>query len=143
MRAFLAFKTVGLGAKSNLREHLHRSPYRLIPTRWRRLEPGGEPSIKKLFAVRRTPGTSRKPGISLEEQEEWASQAAFMNASHFAGFVLFGGPLEGTPGVLLIIRLEDASEIQSRLSADFRAQNGLLRISQVAPWMIRLGKIAR
>jgi hypothetical protein len=55
--------------------------------------------------------------------------------------VLFGGPLEGTPDVLLIIRAENAEEIRSRLAANCWTHTGLLRIAQIAPWTIRLGKI--
>jgi hypothetical protein len=64
--------------------------------------------MKKLFAVTRTRGPNWKPGCPLEEQEEWASHAAFTDALQAEGFVVFGGPLEGTPDVLLIIRAEDA-----------------------------------
>jgi uncharacterized protein YciI len=77
----------------------------------------------------------------LEEQEEWASHAAFMNALQTEGFVVFGGPLEGTPDVLLIIRAEDAEEIHSRLAVDSWTRNGLLLTKRAAPWTIRLGKL--
>ncbi len=64
-----------------------------------------------------------------------------MNGLHTEGFVLLGGPLKGTPDVLLIIRAENAEEIRSRLAADSWSHNGLLRIMQIAPWTVRLGKI--
>jgi uncharacterized protein YciI len=101
----------------------------------------GDESMKKLFAVTRTRGTNWKPGCPLEEQEEWASHAAFMDALQAQGFVVFGGPLEGTPDVLLIIRAEDAEEIHSRLAVDSWTRNGLLLTMRVAPWTIRLGKL--
>src|SRR6059036_2405012 len=57
------------------------------------------------------------------------------------GFVLLGGPLEGTTDVLLIVRASNAEQIRSRLSADPWTRNDLLRISQVVPWTLRLGSL--
>lgn len=64
-----------------------------------------------------------------------------MNGLHAEGFVLLGGPLEGTPDVLLIIRAENVEEIHSRLAADCWTRNGLLSFTQIVPWTLRLGKI--
>lgn len=64
-----------------------------------------------------------------------------MNGLHAEGFVLLGGPLEGTPDVLLIIRAENVEEIHSRLAADCWIRNGLLSFTQIVPWTFRLGKI--
>jgi len=63
-----------------------------------------------------------------------------MDALVVEGFVLFGGPLEGTSDVLLIVRANDANEIHSRLSADSWTSN-LLRITQIVPWTLRLGSL--
>lgn len=65
-----------------------------------------------------------------------------MNARAAEGFVVFGGPLEGTADVLLIIRAETAEEIHSRLAEDPWTTNELLRISRVDPWTLRLGSLA-
>ncbi len=97
--------------------------------------------MKQLFAVTRTRGPKGKPAHTLEEQEDWAGHAKFMNGLQAEGFAILGGPLEGTPDVLLIIRAEDAEEIRSRLAADSWSRNGLLRVTQIAPWTLRLGKI--
>jgi hypothetical protein len=56
-----------------------------------------------------------------------------MNALKTEGFVVLGGPLEGTPDVLLIVR--------ARLAEDPWATNGLLRVARVAPWTLRLGSL--
>jgi hypothetical protein len=64
-----------------------------------------------------------------------------MNASHAEGFVLLGGPLEGTPDVLLIIRANDAQEIHARLSSDCWTSNQLLHVKQIVPWTLRLGSL--
>jgi uncharacterized protein YciI len=77
----------------------------------------------------------------MEEQDEWHSHAVFMTALHRDGFVLLGGPLEGTPDVLLIARANDADEIRSRLSDDSWTRNGLLQIKRIVPWTLRLGTL--
>ncbi len=56
-------------------------------------------------------------------------------------FVLLGGPLEGTPDVLLIIRANDAEQIRARLSGDSWTRKHLLRVTQVVPWTLRLGSL--
>jgi hypothetical protein len=55
------------------------------------------------------------------------------------GFVLLGGPLEGTADVLLITRSNDANEIHARLAADSWTREDLLRIEQIVPWTLHLG----
>ena len=64
-----------------------------------------------------------------------------MTALHRDGFVLLGGPLDGTPDVLLIARGDDADEIRARLADDSWTRNGLLRINQIVPWTLRLGTL--
>jgi uncharacterized protein YciI len=97
--------------------------------------------MKQLFAVTRTRGVRWNYSRPLEEQENWQIHAAFMDALHEDGFVLLGGPLGGTPDVLLIVRANNAEEIKSRLSDDCWSRNGLLRTTQVAPWRLRLGSL--
>lgn len=77
----------------------------------------------------------------MEEQADWREHAVFMNALHRDGFIVLGGPLEGTPDVLLIARASDADEIRTRLAEDCWALNDLLRIKQIVPWVLRLGKL--
>ena len=95
-----------------------------------------------LFAVIRTRGDAWRPSLSLERQPEWDGHAAFMNALHKDRFILLGGPLEGTSDVLLIARAESPEEITQRLAADPWTQLGLLRISRVMPWTLRLGSLS-
>lgn len=77
----------------------------------------------------------------MEEQDEWPAHAVFMNALHRDGFVLLGGPLDGTSDVLLIALATDADEIRARLSDDSWTRNGLLQIEQIVPWTLRLGTL--
>lgn len=97
--------------------------------------------MERLFAVTRSRGVGWNNSRPMEDQEDWQSHAAFMNALEAEGFVLLGGPLEGTPNVLLIVRASDAEQIRSRLSRDPWTLNDLLRISQVVPWTLRLGSL--
>ena len=97
--------------------------------------------MPRLFAVTRSRGPAWNTERPLEEQEEWDAHAVFMTALHRDGFILLGGPLDGTPDVLLIARANDEGEIRSRLAEDCWARNGLLRIGQIAPWTLRLGTL--
>ena len=56
--------------------------------------------------------------------------------------VALGGPLEGMPDVLLVMRATGHTEIAERLAADPWARNGLLIVKQIYPWRIRLGALA-
>jgi hypothetical protein len=64
-----------------------------------------------------------------------------MNALEADGFVVIGGPLEGTADVLLVIRANTENEIRSRLAQDPWSTQDLLRVSRVAPWTLRLGSL--
>jgi uncharacterized protein YciI len=97
--------------------------------------------VKRLFAVIRSLGAAWNDSAPLEEQVEWRPHADFMNALHDEGFVVLGGPLEGTRDVLPIIRANDADEIAARLEDDPWSRMDLLRISRIAPWTLRLGSV--
>jgi len=97
--------------------------------------------MARLFAVTRSRGPAWNPSAGLEQQDDWRGHADYMNALHAEGFVLLGGPLEGTPDVLLIVRSNDANEIQARFSGDSWTSKDLLRIKQIAPWTLRLGSL--
>jgi hypothetical protein len=56
-------------------------------------------SMKRHFAVIRERGPAWDASCRLDGQPDWPSHAAFMNALQSEGFVLLGGPLEGTPKV--------------------------------------------
>ena len=62
----------------------------------------------KIFAVIRTRGPAWQPSLSLEGQPEWPAHARFMNDLEAIGAVILGGPLEGTPDVLLVMRADSA-----------------------------------
>ena len=88
--------------------------------------------MKKLFAVIRTHGPAWQTAQSLADQADWDVHASFMSALQREGFVVLGGPLEGTSDVLLIIRADSPEEIVERLSADPWSGN-LLRVSRITP----------
>ncbi|HXC47124.1 MAG TPA: hypothetical protein VNU20_02450 [Candidatus Sulfotelmatobacter sp.] len=97
--------------------------------------------MSQLFVVTRTRGTRWNYARTLEEQDHWQTHAAFMNALVHEGFVLLGGPLEGTPDILLIVRTTHADHIMNRLADDPWSRNGLLRVAHVHPWTLRLGSL--
>ena len=95
----------------------------------------------RLFAVVRSHGVAWNNARTLEQQDDWGAHAAFMNGLHAEGFVVIGGPLEGTPDVLLIFRASDEEQIRFRLAEDPWTAKGLLCITSVAPWTLRLGSL--
>jgi uncharacterized protein YciI len=97
--------------------------------------------MPQLFAVIRTRGPAWQPARPLEEQAEWTAHAAFMNGLARDGVVLLGGPLEGSPDVLLVMRAETADEARAQLAADPWTARDLLRVSRVSPWTLRLGAL--
>jgi hypothetical protein len=98
--------------------------------------------VTRLFAVIRSRGPAWNASVSLDDQAGWPAHAAFMNGLLAEGFVVLGGPLEGTPDVLLVVRAAGAPEIAARLSGDPWTASGLLVVKQIAPWRLRLGTLA-
>jgi hypothetical protein len=94
-----------------------------------------------LFAVIRSRGAAWQPQLPLEEQADWDIHASFMNALESEGFVVLGGPLEGTHDVLLIVRATTPDEIVNRLQDDPWTTRDLLRLSRISPWTLRLGSL--
>lgn len=76
----------------------------------------------------------------MEEQVGWRAHADFMNSLEADGFVVVGGPLEGTGEVLLIVRADGVAEIHERLGGDPWGQ-AMLFIAGAAPWTVRLGRL--
>jgi len=96
---------------------------------------------RRVFAVINTRGPKWDHGKSMEEHEGWRAHADFMNALVADGFILLGGPLEGTRDVLLIVRAENEAEVEARLADDVWMVNDLLRHRSIAPWTLRLGAL--
>jgi uncharacterized protein YciI len=96
----------------------------------------------KLFAVIRAQGSAWRPAVPLESQPDWDAHASFMNGLQKDGFILLGGPLDDTPEVLLIVRANTPAEIMERFAGDPWTTQGLLRISRISPWTLRLGSLA-
>jgi len=94
-----------------------------------------------LFSVIRSHGPAWQSPIALEDQKNWSAHASFMDALEAAGFVVLGGPLEGTSDVLLIIRAESPGEIVQRLESDPWTGMRLLITKQILPWTLRLGSL--
>jgi hypothetical protein len=97
--------------------------------------------MQQLFVVIRTRGPAWQESRAMESQVDWAPHASFMNSLAKEGFVILGGPLEGSADVLLVTRAETPDEVRSRLADDPWAVTNLLRITRVAPWTVRLGSL--
>ena len=95
----------------------------------------------KMFALIRTRCPAWEPSLSLEGQSEWPAHARFMNDLEARGAVILGGPLEGTPDVLLVMRANSADEAAQHLQDDPWTALNLLVVEKVMPWTIRLGTL--
>lgn len=98
--------------------------------------------MPRLFAVVVSRGPAWKGSLPIDDQPDFAAHAQFMDALVDEGFVALGGPLEGSPDVLLIVRGGDADEIRQRLTADPWHRDGRLVVKRISPWRIRLGSLA-
>jgi uncharacterized protein YciI len=87
----------------------------------------------KIFAVIRTHGPAWLPSLSLEGQPEWPAHARFMSDLEARGAVILGGPLEGTPDVLIVMRAESADEATQYLQDDPWTSLNLLVVEKVMP----------
>ncbi len=94
-----------------------------------------------VYAVFRTRGSAWQKAFALEAQVDWATHASFMDSLVGEGFVVLGGPLEGTDEVLLIVRSSSPEEIGDRLRQDPWSASGLLQIVRILPWTLRLGSL--
>jgi hypothetical protein len=97
--------------------------------------------MSQLFVVVRTRGPVWHDAQPLEGQPDWGPHASFMNALAKEGFVVLGGPLEGTRDVVLIVRATSADEVHARLAEDPWSRSDQLRVARVAPWTLRLGSL--
>lgn len=97
--------------------------------------------MKRLFAVFRVRGNAWQKSVPLEGQPDWSAHAAFMNGLEKEGFVVLGGPLEGSDDVLLVVRAQSSGEIADRFAVDPWTKSDLLRISRISPWSLRLGSL--
>ena len=95
--------------------------------------------MNRLFFILRTRGANWDREKALEEQADWTAHADFMNGLAKEGFIVLGGPLEGTPNVLLLAMAQSEEEVRGRLAGDIWAAKDLLRVERVAPWDIKLG----
>ena len=98
-------------------------------------------SMKRLFALIQSRGLAWNHSEPIEAQPEWTAHAALMDRLTNEGFIVVGGPLEGSSDVLLILRASDEREIEQRLATDVWRQNGLLVAKGCWPWWIRLGSL--
>jgi uncharacterized protein YciI len=77
----------------------------------------------------------------MREQDGWDDHAAFMDALAAERFVLLGGPVgDGERRFLLVVDAEDEAEIAARLDEDPWMPAEMLRLVDVQPWTLLLGR---
>lgn len=93
--------------------------------------------MDRLFFVLRTRGAAWDRERAAEEQEGWAEHNAFMTVLARDGVVTLGGPLEGTPNFLVLVRGPSEDDVRARLGEDVWAQRDILRVERIAPWSVK------
>ena len=97
--------------------------------------------MSRIFIAVNSRGPRWDPSRPLEGQAGWDAHAAFMDGLTAQGLVVLGGPLEGTPDALLVIRGESREQVAERLATDPWRGDGTLILRQLSPWQIRLGSL--
>lgn len=77
----------------------------------------------------------------MTQQSLWKEHAAFMNALVTSGELVLGGPIAATGDVLLVVRAPSAAAAKRVLDSDPWASEGVLRVSLVSRWTLRLGNL--
>jgi uncharacterized protein YciI len=75
----------------------------------------------------------------MEQQADWPAHAAFMESLERQGFVVLGGPLEGTPYVMLAVRAESLEAARARLAEDPWEVARIMETTRIVAWTLRLG----
>lgn len=73
----------------------------------------------------------------MEEQSGWAQHAAFMDALVESGFLVLGGPLDGTRRAAHAIEADSPETIRATFARDPWSESHLV-IESIEPWTIRL-----
>lgn len=93
------------------------------------------------FAVTRRRGSRWNRSVSMRKQRLWNEHAAFMDGLADEGFVILGGPVGGgMKTFLFLVKADSKKTIENRLAADPWSKERMLRISNIEPWELLLGK---
>jgi hypothetical protein len=89
-----------------------------------------------LFAVLRTRGAAWDARLGLRQQALWNEHAAWVDA---AGFTRLAGPLQDVPDVPIVVRADDACDVETRMAADRWTTSGHLTTTLIAAWDVLVG----
>jgi uncharacterized protein YciI len=94
------------------------------------------------FAVVVEQGPAWDRARGMREQAQWNEHAQFIDTLTEQNIILLAGPLGGRPTFreLLIVRAEDERTVRSRLAEDPWHRSGTLRIAEIGPWQLLIGK---
>jgi uncharacterized protein YciI len=90
------------------------------------------------FAVTRRRGQAWDRSRALEEQEDWAGHAAFMDRLANEGAIVLGGPLGDGERTLLAFDAAGEDDVRAALAGDPWVPMGLLELVSLESWWIRL-----
>jgi uncharacterized protein YciI len=73
----------------------------------------------------------------MEEQSDWPAHAAFMNGLVDSGFIVLGGPLDGTRRAAHVVEAESEADIRATFARDPWSETHL-QVGTIEPWTIVL-----
>jgi uncharacterized protein YciI len=92
-----------------------------------------------VYAVTRSRGPAWDPALSLEAQTGFEEHALFLAELEASGFLLLGGPLDGTPYVMLAVRADSEIEARRMLSPDPWELSRHIETTRISGWKLGQG----
>lgn len=90
------------------------------------------------FAVIRRPGPVWNDSLPMRAQADWDTHACFMDDLAARGFILLGGPLTDSHGILLIVEAETEQQVRETLQRDPWEPAGILIMDSLRHWTVLL-----
>jgi uncharacterized protein YciI len=92
------------------------------------------------FVVIRSHGRAWDRRAPLRKQKLWDEHARFIDDLVERRVIRLAGPL-GTDDALLVVRANDATEIQALMDADPWTPTGQLTTARIEPWNVLVGEL--
>ena len=90
------------------------------------------------FALTLVHGPGWDASREIRQQRRWDEHAAFMDGLVDDGFIIMGGPVDGTDRSLHVVEADDEGQVRNRLRGDPWAEMGLLDVGSIEQWSIWL-----
>lgn len=97
-------------------------------------------NMSELFIVRLTPNQEKMRSNVEEKQMLGKGHSEYVEKLVDDKIILFGGPIEGKPGGLLVVAAKSIGEVENLFNEDPMVKNEYL-FTEVNKWTIKHGKL--